>query len=657
MEIIRGSLGILASLNARRVNKGLETFNSTSLTLDINHASDYIYTGSAVSTVTLPQTTNLVVGWSVTVDNRGTGLVHIVSTVSGNITTILAGTRSEIAWIGTEWIVRTASGGGSGGESINGGVFTMNITGRNGDNATIINTSPGGVASRVLIDGDDYNISVLAITGHTDLKPVVILKYINSEGLYVQSSGSDIQVAITGLTPTPTERTVFDATVPITIPSSAVKMELKHHDGAFSFVEIEREVAPVIQLARFNGSYPNGPTGVQQSELKLNDKFGFYLESDSAITQIEFDNYGAFTAQTVNVTAGLIHTLSNINIANRGNATTNQGAKVRVKKATGSTSEWLELNNIAGVDAVDYVKLNNITPTITFTSVTYPNNGYAQTAIKDSEVAIVNHTITNASQYLYSSPNSQLSIANSTTYEAAKSATRIAGDYNIATNNFRVVATRTANGSQATGNSLVRIAHIVPIITVALPHARLRSGGNNGTSVQVYSITVTSNQQMLQIPVISSANRGTLGGSAGAQNISISDSIVKGAATFTDFFGVNLAGKEVTEFTAGSNVTGGTNSSLGYVVGGFVSRVITLPAFGTTVVINTSAETLSKLTLAWSYKNNMNASASPIGTVPSVDGGWSISALSTNPTDVIILDTEATNASSQDSTVTVEEIV
>jgi hypothetical protein len=91
------------------------------------------------------------------------------------------------------------------------------------------------------------------------------------------------------------------------------------------------------------------------------------------------------------------------------------------------------------------------------------------------------------------------------------------------------------------------------------------------------------------------------------------------------------------------------------VVGGFLPRNATLEAFGTETTISTEVTDTSKLQMTWSFKDNMVIQ--PIGTQPPVVYGWTIDALNHLPTKITILDTQACNASTQASTITIEEVV
>ena len=81
-----------------------------------------------------------------------------------------------------------------------------------------------------------------------------------------------------------------------------------------------------------------------------------------------------------------------------------------------------------------------------------------------------------------------------------------------------------------------------------------------------------------------------------------------------------------------------------------------MAAFANEVNINTSVLDYTKMTLSWVIKSLPNRRA--VGTTATPDpDSWSINSLSVNPTIVRILDTAATQSSSQATNVTVEETV
>lgn len=434
--------------------------------------------------------------------------------------------------------------------------------------------------------------------------------------------------------------------------NNATSLRVDHEDGANYGISITQDVAPQVLGAYFYGGYPSIPAGGNQTELKAGDTFNFHVDTDVPIVSIEIDNFGAFNASTTSVTAGTSHNLTSRIIADRGTSVQALGARVRVQKANGSYSAWFLTTSQGSTDGQYTVKLNNLYPSISIGSINYPSS---QQALKDNEQATVSNDVTNYNVISYTSPNGDLTISNSSSYETPKTVTRAAGNYNISTNNFRITATRNANNAVTINSStVVKIAHTAPTLTVSVPAARLRTGGNDGTSTPSYTITITATQELISAPTLSIPTGGGTwlgGGFSGSgttwtRSIQISDSLTKTTYTWGAIFATNLAGKDVTTITTGPT----------YVIGGFLSRTVSLAAFANEVNINTSVLDYSKMTLSWVIKSLPNKRA--VGTTATPDpDSWSINSLSVNPTIVRILDTAATQSSSQATNVTVEETV
>ena len=356
-------------------------------------------------------------------------------------------------------------------------------------------------------------------------------------------------------------------------------------------------------------------------------------------------------ASTTSVSAGTSHNLTNRLIADRGNTTQALGAKVRVQKANGSYSDWFLTTSQGSTDGQYTLKLNNTYPSISIGSITYPAS---QQALKNNEQATVSNTVSNFDTISYTSPNSDLIITSSSTYQTNKTVTRSAGNYNINTNNFRITATRNANNAVTIDSStVVKIANTSPTLTVSTNSGqRLRTGGNDGTSTPSYTVVITATQELLSAPTLSApSGGGTIGSFAGSGTTwtatlsNINDNLTKGTYTWGAISATNLAGKVVTTISTGTT----------YIIGGFLSRIVSLAAFANEVNINTSVSDFSKMTLSWEIKSLPNRRA--IGTLPPDADSWTINSVGVNPTTVIILDTAATQSSSAATNVTVEETV
>lgn len=520
-------------------------------------------------------------------------------------------------------------GGSSGGGTGSGWIMITDIT----------PTSSGSVGGKTYLTAQ--NVILQTATGDaTDLT------------VAVEASGPKVNVeGVNGVLTRSGDESNFSGTVNITVSeTTTVTARVYTPDDALAASDnclYTLQTAPEVLTLSFTGGYPGS-----QTELKAGDTFQITGTTDVAAVAIVISNFGAFDADEI-VVAGTSFTITGT-IADRGTTVQALAARVAAKDSNGATGSTRDTNMGGGTtDGVDLINLNNLYPTIeTFqqADVTYPAS---QEALKDSETATVDLVVTDYNTILYSSPNSDLSVSNTTTYEQAKTVTRIAGNYNIATTNYQIVATRTANDASSTRTGVVYIAHTAATLTVTEPATRLRSGGNNGTSAQSYTITITGSQNLISAPTLGIGAAGTWlgGGFAGSgtswtRSLQVHDDDVKGTYAWGAISGTNLAGKVTSAFTGDSN----------YILGGFVSRDLTLAAFANTINMSVEVVTYVKLTISWSVKSLPNQRAVGTTAVPDANS-WAIDALNTNPTEVIILDTSATDASSVPTTVTMEETV
>lgn len=522
---------------------------------------------------------------------------------------------------GTEWQILAA-----GADAKDGAVFITDVvpTGT-GNCGSKVKTDGNYILSSFLTDTQLVTASVIALTGHTHWMPVITV------------NGLPVTITVTA------DKPFFTGTIQLDLTGED-EIVCLHEDGATSVVTINRETPPEIQTAIFTGNYPGS-----QTELKAGDTFQLQIVSDVAVTAVQVDNYGVSAGQSFTGLASNTTQTVTLTIANKGTTLQALGAKVRVQKATGSWSEYYLTESAGSTDKVNLINLNNLYPTVSIGTITYPAS---QGALKDVEEATVANTIANFDTISYVSSNGQLTITNSTTMETPKTVTRLSGGYNISTNNLTITANRAANGSSSTQSTVVKIAHDTPTIAITLPAARLRSGGNNGTTAQNHTVTVTANQQLAAAPTVT-AGSGTWqgGGFTGGpavwtRSLQIHDNDAKGAFSFSSFSATNLAGVPVTAITSGAS----------YTVGGFVSRVIPLVAFGDEADMNVAADTYSKITLSWNGNPAVTVRAA-IDTPRVVANSWCLlSPIGTSPVTIRILDGDTT-AVSQESYITIEEAV
>lgn len=453
------------------------------------------------------------------------------------------------------------------GKTINGAVFITDIEPQDSnenvgekvyseDNTTLVSCAT---------TSDKIRVKVLAITGHTRFKPIVKI--------------GEEEVPLNPLMDAP----LFEGWINIDLPTDGI-VKVVHEDGAEWITTVTLDAAPVILSTYFLGNYPN-----EQTEYKENDTVSLSINTDVPVVGYEIRNYGALKASSGGFPESNEIIINNRSIANRGNTTSTASFQIRVRKANGAWSDWVDSNAFGNENHINVVRINNLHPTITVNNVIYPEG---QTALKGNESAIVNHTVTNFDEIQYNS--TQLNVENNNVYESNKVVTRQSGDYNNSSNNLTISAIRKANGAVRNVNTLVSISNVEPTINITLPQARLRSGGNNGTSVQNYVVTITSSQALLEAPTLN-APEGTWLGSGFVGNaaktvwtrsIAIHDDNAKGSFSWNSLVAKSLSGLLQTTI----------NNGLNYVIGGFVFRQLQVSAFpNREAAIGTVVSDVSKL--------------------------------------------------------------
>jgi hypothetical protein len=394
----------------------------------------------------------------------------------------------------------------------------------------------------------NLTVSILAITGYTHYKP----------GITVDGT------TVTNITAYP-DRPLWTGSTNISIADTTTIIA-SHEDGAKDYCNITYAVAPQITQAIFTGGYPGS-----QTELKENDTMSLQVTTDVPMSGISVLNYGAGKAQTYTF-APTTTTIITLTVANRGDIAQLLSSQLQACDAYGSYGTVYDTITGGSIENVNVVNLNNLRPTVTYGTKTYPAG---QGALKNSETATVAVTLSDLDTILFTSPNGDLSITNPTLIEATKTVQRIAGTYNISTTNLSASATRSANASTTVSSTVVYIAHSAATITVSEPYTRLRSGGNAGTSAQNYTITITSSQNLYNAPTLT-APAGTwqgaafIGGpTAWTRSLQIHDNNTKGTYTWTSLVATNLAGVVTNTITGDSQ----------YTLGGFVFRVMTIAAW------------------------------------------------------------------------------
>ena len=564
--------------------------------------------------------------------NVGTGDASVYSGKVGDalqFREFLAGDNVSLDVSGN--LVVIGATGGPGGAGIDGGVWITNITPTSGGNVgDKVYSSDGNVLNSCLTDTSALTVAVLALPGHTNYMPVVTI--------------NDVSISLSEGANQP----LWTGTYNIEYEFSDASITVVHEDGASWSTTVDADTPAEILSAEFTGGYPGS-----QTELKAGDTFDVSIVTDVPIVSVQVDDYGAFSSGTFTVSGTNVGFTGTI--ANRGTSTIAWGMRVRVVKSTGSTSDWYLSQSQGSVDGKDVVNLNNLYPSVSFGTITYPAS---QSAIKSGETASVINTVSNYDSLTYSSPNGELTVTSPTTYQTPKTVTYNSGGYNISSNNLRIVANRAANDADTTANTVVRIANTPATLSVS--HAsKFRSGGNDGTSVQHHQVAITSSQRLSSYPTLTKDTGGTWQNTnfswtstatVFTNNLSVSDDMAKATYNWGAISGTNLAGI----------VTSTNSGTTQYILGGFVVRTLTLPAFGWQVNMNVAISDYTKLSssgsgqvLDWTVPQNTRSTLGDV-TRPQAST-WSASATGTNPTTINILDESATGSQSQATTFTIQE--
>lgn len=167
-----------------------------------------------------------------------------------------------------------------------------------------------------------------------------------------------------------------------------------------------------------------------------------------------------------------------------------------VSNRNGDLSLCIQAVNVAGIVGAEFCSdtrtADSNAPVVVFTSIDYPVD---QQAIKNTDTAVVNHTITDADVFVYEGTN--LSIENPSVFETAKNVTNASG-YEISSDNFKVTATKTSNGLSVESSTLVKIADDPIVLEIdSLPN-------NIQSSPQgfAHSFTLKGSQKFLEVPTL-----------------------------------------------------------------------------------------------------------------------------------------------------------
>lgn len=228
-----------------------------------------------------------------------------------------------------------------------------------------------------------------------------------------------------------------------------------------------------------------------------------------------------------------------------------QNISMRPKNNFGTIGDDFSSTDTAIVNNSNY-------PSVSISSISYPGS---QDALKDAESATVSNNVSVFDSVAYSSPNSNLTIASSTTFEASKTVSRQAGSYNISSNNFTITATKDSNGMVRSDSTVVNIADSSMSLSIANLASELQSSSGGISD----NFNLNSDQKFLEIPSLET-NSSQVSGSqliytssginpnANDFRITVRDSDTKGTFAWV-VSGLNLAGKLTNVISVNPNYT------------------------------------------------------------------------------------------------------
>ena len=421
----------------------------------------------------------------------------------------------------------------------------------------------------------------------------------------------------------------------ITVPTAEV-MKIRSTSGASMLIKIIMEAPAVVSdLVIVNNPSTGDFYPPTQTEVKSTDSFFISFTTDKEINSVIVVGSEAGAPQTINISPTTV--VTNLRVTCGSLTITPQAKPIQINTSTieGAISTIY-------AQSVNDILCNNIHPTLNVTSVDYPTG---QFALKDSELATVNMYTSDLDTISYVSPKNDISIQSPSLDESTKLVTRISGDYNDSVDNFVVSATRIANGSTTTIGYIVVIANVPPSLTIAEP-SPMKSGGNDGTSLGNYTVTITQNQLLL-LPPTTSVPQGTMGNFSLASvysytaTLSVSDIDPKGTFIYGAPFVTGLSGLSTTVFIGETD----------YTFEGIKTRNIAVPPFASTVTVNASINNPQNVTVSWDFTGriltyNVNDILAP--------NEFTIINITATSFDIKLLDLPNVAASSQQSNITVE---
>jgi len=463
--------------------------------------------------------------------------------------------------------------------------FITDVTDADGN--PTVNYESGTVPDDKVVSSVEYQSGELTVTveGEVDGGPNGFTPTVTITGSNVSDSPVACTLSALG---TNTRRYSFSQAITLTGEGD---VSVETEDGAYHTVAFsEADAAPDITTLTHGTVAEHQPT---QTRVKNTDTVSFSATFPAGASYFVLENFELHgtTAQEYAIDPTDTSIDDTFTVAGSNGSVHN--IKAHLKLASGATGNSLESTNTGLFHDSDAPTLANVVVS------NYPAD---QTALKDNETCDCTAALTGSqgdnglttdwSSILYSDNSmSELSIPSTTTYAETKTVTRIGGDYRETGEfpNYIIVVSKSYNGTHTSKWATVRIAHVLPTVTVTESASRMRS--KTGAAA-THTITITSNQYIFPTTPSLARDSGDDGPALSAfsggpyiwtATLTSEEDDTKNTAatvyTWESLSAINRAGKEQTTISGDAT----------YTIGGFEEREIAFARFEEYNAIGTMA--------------------------------------------------------------------
>lgn len=375
---------------------------------------------------------------------------------------------------------------------------------------------------------------------------------------------------------TSVESDVFSGTVDIVIDETTETIEISNVDlGTTYGVTIHlQEVGPEVSTYTI-GALPNS-----QTEIKENDVVSISGMVENDAVSMSVVNYGA-------AKSGTITSLGEEDSAGTGYRTFT-GTFVTSGRS-GDLTVQVNATNALGTsgtnkDSANSVNVSQLAPTIGTVNVVY---GTGQDAAKNGETVTITASISDADGVVYSYTGSgNATITDPEVYAVGKEMQIVSIDYE-ASNNYRIVATRAANGAVTTKNATVLVETTPLTLDITIDGNPTRLASSVAGETYRFRVRDIDDSSFLAAPAVT-VSTGTIVEGSGT----LSGNVYTFDVTFTDS---DVRGDFTVEATAYNKAAVQTVYSETFNLGAIAERSITFPAFAQYAPIGVAVTDITKV--------------------------------------------------------------